>query len=75
MKLYMADLPSGLELTDDQNLVHEIDLLRKVGRGKVSGVITTNDDYLCNLLFPNTRRTLERKGCFSGIRPLSAKRS
>lgn len=62
MKLYMADLLSGLELTDDQKLVHEIDLLRKVGRGKVSGVITTNYNYLCNLLFPEYETYIGEKG-------------
>lgn len=49
MKLYIAQLLSGLEISGYEE---ERALLRRAGREKVSGVITTNYDSLCDSLFP-----------------------
>lgn len=49
MKMLVSDWLSSLE--PDQ--CEELDLLARVGSGKISGVITTNYDRLCESLFPD----------------------
>lgn len=48
LKTYVADLISDCKVSQSD----EIDALACVGREKVSGVITTNYDVLCETLFP-----------------------
>lgn len=49
MKLYVADMLSGLAVADSD----ETRLLSKAGEERVSGVITTNYDRTCESLFPS----------------------
>lgn len=49
MKLFIADRLSALKLSDGA----EEKILSTAGRGKISGVITTNYDLLCENLFPS----------------------
>lgn len=49
MKIFVADLLSGCEMTEGP----EQAALSRAGRDKVSGVITTNYDRMCDLLFPS----------------------
>ena len=49
MKLLVSDYLSDLEPND----CDELDLLARVGSGKISGVITTNYDRLCEHVFPD----------------------
>lgn len=48
MKLYIADYLSTFTLRENE----ETALLKKIGHDKVSGIITTNYDVLCETLFP-----------------------
>lgn len=48
MKTYVADLVSGCEINESD----ETRALERAGRDRVSGVITTNYDALCEALFP-----------------------
>lgn len=53
MKTFIADMLAGLILKEDEGNIHELDALRRIGINKVSGVITTNYDHLCQELFPS----------------------
>lgn len=55
MRRYIADIFAGFSLEDESKrlLPDEVDLLKKAGASKVSGVITTNYDRLCEEVFPS----------------------
>ena len=62
MKLYVADMLSGLALADSD----ETRSLSKAGEERVSGVITTNYDKTCESLFPSFKTYIgERDLLFS----------
>lgn len=50
LRRYIANIFLGCEVS---KMTEEASLLAKAGAGKVSGVITTNYDGLCEALFPN----------------------
>lgn len=58
MKLYIADMLGKLEPNDGG----ELEMLAGVGSGKVSGIITTNYDYLCERLFPDFEVRVGERG-------------
>lgn len=49
MKVFISDMLARPRARDSQ----ELDLLKRAGCGKVSGVITTNYDRLCEEIFPD----------------------
>lgn len=62
MKAFISDYLDGFELRSDE----ETEMLSSVGEGKISGVITTNYDTLCQRLFPRFHRFVgEREMVFS----------
>lgn len=62
MKAFISDYLDEFELRSDE----ETEMLSSVGEGKISGVITTNYDTLCQRLFPRFHRFVgEREMIFS----------